>query len=39
MITSWCCRIRLINPLTALSIFVPLITAALAAFIPQLGTS
>jgi hypothetical protein len=26
------------NPLTALSIFVPLITAALAAFIPQLGT-
>jgi hypothetical protein len=25
------------NPLTALSIFVPLITAALAAFIPQLG--
>ncbi len=27
------------NPLTALSIFVPLITAALAAFIPQLGTS
>lgn len=27
------------NPLTALSIFVPLVTAALAAFIPQLGTS
>ena len=27
------------NPLTALSIFVPLITAALAAFVPQLGTS
>jgi hypothetical protein len=25
------------NPLTALSIFVPLITAALAAFVPQLG--
>jgi hypothetical protein len=27
------------NPLTALSVFVPLITAALAAFIPQLGMS
>jgi hypothetical protein len=27
------------NPLTALSIFAPLITAALAAFIPQLATS
>lgn len=27
------------NPLTALSVFVPLITAALAAFIPQLGAS
>ncbi len=27
------------NPLTALSIFVPLITAALAAFVPQLGTA
>ncbi len=27
------------NPLTALSIFVPLITATLAAFIPQLGMS
>lgn len=25
------------NPLTALSVFVPLVTAALAAFIPQLG--
>jgi len=25
------------NPLTALSVFTPLVTAALAAFIPQLG--
>jgi hypothetical protein len=25
------------NPLTALSVFVPFVTAALAAFIPQLG--